>query len=306
MPYIKKKISDANDEKAYQILISLGYKMKEAQSLIDKGRLFCGDEILSKNSIVNGEIFLIQYDAKPKGLRPIFEDENFAVFDKPSGVLTHPNGRNCDYSMNDEIIHMFGKNAKVAHRLDKETSGVLLVAKNLKVEKAIKSKFENGEIHKSYLALVSGIVSEDFVVNQPLSLKKEAKILKNKVFVSQDGKEAMTKFEVIKIYNDLNVTLLKCIPLTGRQHQIRVHMFHVKHSIIGDTLYGVSDEFACRFLDGLVSENERLLVTKANRLLLHAQNLSFIFENKIYDISSKFNAKNEFEKLIYGVNSNYL
>lgn len=294
MPYIKKRIATSNGKKAYEILLNFGYSMKESQRLIDKGRLFCNDEILSKNNIAFGDIFLIDYECESRGLEPIFEDEYFAVYDKPSGVLTHPNGRKSLYSMNDEIWSKFGRNANVAHRLDRETSGVLLVAKNLEIEREIKTKFERGEVKKCYMALVNGVIENNFVVSEPLALKSSAKILKNKMFVSKLGKKAVTKFKVVKVYQDLGLTLLKCYPLTGRQHQIRVHMFHVKHNIVGDTLYGVSDEFASKFLDGLVSVSERELVTKASRLLLHSVSLSFKFRDRFYNINTKVNVEYEF------------
>ncbi|MCZ6117911.1 RluA family pseudouridine synthase [Campylobacter ureolyticus] len=299
MPYIMKKIAFVNGEKAYQILLNLGYKMSQAQKLIDKKRLFNFDEIVtSKNQILNGDVFLIDYECEPKGLEPIFEDEYLAAYDKPSGVLTHPNGRNSNYSMNDEIWSKFGRNASVAHRLDKETSGVLLVAKNKMVEKELKLKFQNLEIKKSYFAMVRGILKENFIVENFLDIDKNAVSLKNKVYIKNDGKFAKTEFEVVQIYENLGVTLLRCLPKTGRQHQIRVQLFHVKHPIVGDTLYGVSDKFASDFLDEKVSAESRLKTTGAKRLLLHSESLEFNFNGKTYNIKSNFDAKNEFEKLI--------
>ena len=294
-----KKIAFVNGEKAYQILLNLGYKMSQVQKLIDKKRLFNFDEIVtSKNQILNGDVFLIDYECEPKGLEPIFEDEYLAAYDKPSGVLTHPNGRNSNYSMNDEIWSKFGRNASVAHRLDKETSGVLLVAKNKMVEKELKLKFQNLEIKKSYFAMVRGILKENFIVENFLDIDKNAVSLKNKVYIKNDGKFAKTEFEVVQIYENLGVTLLRCLPKTGRQHQIRVQLFHVKHPIVGDTLYGVSDKFASDFLDEKVSAESRLKTTGAKRLLLHSESLEFNFNGKTYNIKSNFDAKNEFEKLI--------
>lgn len=299
MPYIMKKIAFVNGEKAYQILLNLGYKMSQAQKIIDKKRLFNFDEIVtSKNQILNGDVFLIDYQCEPHGLEPIFEDEILAAFDKPSGVLTHPNGRNSNYSMNDEIWSKFGRDASVAHRLDKETSGVLLVAKNKTVEKELKLKFQNLEVKKTYFAMVRGILKENFIVENFLDIDKNAVSLKNKVYIKNDGKFAKTEFEVVQIYENLGVTLLRCLPKTGRQHQIRVQLFHVKHEVIGDTLYGVSNEFASEFLDGKVSVESRAKITGAKRLLLHSQSLEFEFNGKTYNIKSNFDAKNEFEKLI--------
>lgn len=294
-----KKIAFANGEKAYQILLNLGYKMSQAQKFIDKKRLFNLDEIVSsKNQILNGDVFLIDYECKPRGLKTIFEDEFLAVFDKPSGVLTHPNGRNSSYSMNDEIWSKFGREASVAHRLDKETSGVLLVAKNKTVEKELKLKFQNLEVKKTYFAMAKGIVKNNFTAENFLNADKTATSLKNKVFVQKSGKFAKTEFEIVHIYENLGFTLLKCIPKTGRQHQIRVQLFHVKHPIVGDTLYGVSDKFAIDFLDEKVSVESRVKITGAKRLLLHSQSLEFEFNGRVYNIKSNFDAKNEFEKLV--------
>ena len=104
MSYEKMKIGKFYGQKIYQILISQGYCMKEAQKLCDNGRIIDNfGSVLKKNSVANGDIFLIDYRCKPKGLKPIFECKEFGVFDKPSGVLTHPNGRHCSYSLCDEI-----------------------------------------------------------------------------------------------------------------------------------------------------------------------------------------------------------
>ncbi|WP_269500748.1 RluA family pseudouridine synthase [Campylobacter ureolyticus] len=300
MPYIMKKIAFVNGEKAYQILLNLGYKMSQAQKIIDKKRLFNFDKIVrSKNQILNGDVFLIDYECEPQGLEPIFEGEYLAAYDKPSGVLTHPNGRNSNYSMNDEIWSKFGRDASVAHRLDKETSGVLLVAKNKIVEKELKLKFQNLEVKKTYFAMVKDIVEKNFIVENFLNTDKTATSLKNKMYIQTSGKFAKTEFEIVQIYENLGFTLLKCIPKTGRQHQIRVQLFHVKHPIVGDTLYGVSDEFASDFLDEKVSVESRVKITGAKRLLLHSQSLELEFRGKNYLITSKFDAKKEFEKLVH-------
>lgn len=278
----------------------LNLSMNEAQRFIDKKRLYLNDEIfMQKGGLLKGKVEIVVFKPEPLGLRPIFETDEFAVFDKPSGVLTHQNGRNCIYSLNDEIVPLFGKNAKVAHRLDRETSGLILVAKNKNSEVIFKKMFEKQKIQKEYLALVYGKVESNFNVDLPLSLNANSLKLKNKVFVNQNGKSTKTEFEIIKFLPNLNASLLKCTPKTGRQHQIRVHLFHVKHSIIGDTLYGVSDEFANDFLDGKISENERFCQTGAKRLLLHSQSLKFNFKQTSYEIQSKLNFEEEIIKNAY-------
>ena len=131
-----------------------------------------------------------------------------------------------------------------------------------------------------------------------MGLDKSAITLKNKIHVRDDGKFSKTLFKVVEIYENLGATLLECIPITGRQHQIRVHLFHVKHPIIGDTMYGVSDKFAENFLDGKISQESRVEATSSKRVLLHSQSLEFEFCGQIYKIESKFNARSEFRNLV--------
>ena len=157
MPYIHKFIAHAEGQKAYEILLQNGYKMREAQRLIDKGRLICDGTVVSeKNALLSGEICLIEYETNPRGLKPIFECDQFAVFDKPSGVLSHPNGRHCEYSLNDEIWSLYGREASVAHRLDCETSGLIVVGKDKNAVVNLKKLFENRQVYKSYVALAHG------------------------------------------------------------------------------------------------------------------------------------------------------
>ena len=96
MAYEKFSLGKFAGRRIFEILLGLGYDMKGAQRLCDKGRVLSADGVaLAKNSVANSEIFLIDYKCEPKGARAIFETEEFGVFDKPSGVLSHPNGRHC-------------------------------------------------------------------------------------------------------------------------------------------------------------------------------------------------------------------
>ena len=295
MPYIKRFLKTANNEKAAIFLQNLGMSSAKAQRVIDKMRIYEEDRVVrQKNQLLNGKIYMVDYECHPKGLRPLFEDDNIAIFDKPSGVLAHPNGRDCLYSLYDEIWHLYGKEAAVAHRLDRETSGLIAVAKNRKYQNILKSLFESRAVCKSYLALVFGRVEEDFIIDCPIAKGDKNSFISIKMSVSSDGKEAITKIEPIGYFNNNNMTLVRAIPLTGRQHQIRVHLFHVKHPIVGDPLYGVSDELADRYLLGSLDMDERLKATGATRLCLHANWLKFQCNNKIYDIESKIDASDEF------------
>ena len=174
MPYIHKFIAHAKGQKAYEILLQNGYKMREAQRLIDKGRLICDGAVVGeKNALLSGEICLIEYETNPRGLKPIFECEKFAVFDKPSGVLSHPNGRHCEYSLNDEIWSLYGREASVAHRLDCETSGLIVIGKDKKAVVNLKKLFENRQVYKSYVALAQGKISENLRIEANMDLAND-------------------------------------------------------------------------------------------------------------------------------------
>jgi 23S rRNA pseudouridine1911/1915/1917 synthase len=287
--------------------------MSQAQKLCDKGRLIDKNGVaLDKNSTVNGELFFIDYECKPVGIKPIFECDEFGVFDKPSGVLTHPNGRYCNYSLCDEIWTLWGKNASVAHRLDKETSGVIVVGKSIETTKKLKAMFESRCIFKSYLALVSGKVQEskfkrfapenymDFVdkfsfindenwlvIDRAMDITRDYDDIKIRMQICDNGKRAITLFRPIEFNEKINATLVECIPLTGRQHQLRLHLFYVKHKILGDPIYGLERRDIERILDGKMSENERIEKSGANRLMLHSNRLKFNYNGTEFDISSK-------------------
>lgn len=299
MPYIHKFIAHAQGQKAYEILLQNGYKMREAQRLIDKGRLTCDGEVVSeKNALLSGEICLIEYETNPRGLKPIFECDKFAVFDKPSGVLSHPNGRHCEYSLNDEIWSLYGREASVAHRLDCETSGLIVVGKDKNAVVILKKLFENRQVYKSYVALAHGKISENLRIDANMDLANDYDDVKMRMRICEDGKSAVTEILPIEYFADIDATLVRAVPLTGRQHQIRLHLFHVEHKILGEPLYGLARPQIEKILDKEMSERERILTTGAPRLLLHSDEICFKFDGVKYKIKSKFDAKEEFYKLV--------
>lgn len=299
MPYIKIKLPN-NGKKAFVILMEhLKIPLSEAQKLIDKKRLFCdGILVEEKNKILNGLVELIVYENKPKGVDIVFENDDFAVLEKPSGVLSHPNGRHCKYSLCDEIWALWGQNACVAHRLDKETSGLILVAKHKNSQSSLKKMFENKQIQKEYLALVDGETLDSFKVDKAMDLTKNYDDIKTRMQICKEGKEAITEFKRLDFWEEFNTSLLLCKPLTGRQHQIRLHLFHMKHKILGEYLYGLEKKDIEKILDGKMSLKERFELTGATRLLLHSYGLKFTYKNENFYIQSKINIKEEFQKAL--------
>ena len=294
MPFIHKQFEIKRKIPAYLFLIKeLGMSQKIAQRMISKGRLICNGEYVIKDQFeLLGSVELIDFEAKSRGLLPLFVTQDFALFDKPSGVLIHPQNRHTPYSLIDEIKHHFGHNANITHRIDQETSGLVLSANNKNSERILKMKFENREMKKRYLALVHGHVSRETYIEEPLlRAQDESALVRMVVKVHESGKASQTNIVPIEYFPDLDMTLIEAHPRTGRQHQIRVHLFHVKHPIVGDPIYGQKEEDVIRFLDRELREDERVSLSGASRLLLHASYLGFEYGGNSYDIHSQVDFK---------------
>ncbi len=290
LPFTIKKMFAKKKQKAVLFLINeLGYTQREAQRFISKGRILVnGEKMLKTAGEIEGEFEFIYFEPITKGLVPNHEDDEFVVFDKPSGVLVHPQTKKTPYSLIDELKYQFGRDANIAHRIDQETSGLVLCSKNKDSERKLKMMFQEREMQKKYLAMVHGEIKDEFIVDAPL-LRSQAKsaFVRMVVKVHEDGKKSITNFKPIKYYPDLDMTMIECSPKTGRQHQIRVHLFHVKHPIVGDPIYGQSEEMIIKFLDRELSPQDRIKNGGATRLLLHANELEFELNNKIYHLKSK-------------------
>ena len=289
MPFVKKKFYAEKKQRAFLYLMrELGYTQKEAQRLIAKGRLLIDGEPLTKaGADIEGTFEFIYFEPITKGLKPTFDEEQFVVFDKPSGVLIHPQNRNTPYSLIDELKYQFGRDANIAHRIDQETSGLVLCAKNKESERDIKMMFQERDMQKTYLALVHGKLEKELSIEAPLlRAADESAIVRMVVKVHQSGKASKTDIKPLEYFQEHDVTLVACKPHTGRQHQIRVHLFHVKHPIVGDPIYGQSEENIVKFLDRELTLEERISNTGSPRLLLHASELQFELYGKSYHIKS--------------------
>jgi len=292
LPFVIKKMYVQKKQKAFLYLMNeLGYPQREAQRFISKGRVLVnGEKMLKTAGEIEGEIEFIYFEPITKGLAPTFIEEEFVVFDKPSGVLIHPQTKRTPYSLIDELKYQFGRDANIAHRIDQETSGLVLCAKNKTSERDIKMMFQEREMKKKYLALVHGEFKEELCVEAPLlRFQAESAIVRMVVKVDESGKKSKTDFKPLKYFPDKDMTLIECSPHTGRQHQIRVHLFHVKHPIVGDPIYGQSEENIIKFLDKELTPNNRIKNSGATRLLLHASELEFNLYEKTYHIKSDIN-----------------
>ncbi len=298
MPFVKRPFYVEKPTKAFIFIMKqFNLTQGEAQRLIAKGRVLVnGKSIYHTGAIVEGEIEVVYFEPKSRGLKPIFVDKKFLVFDKPSGILVHPKTMTTEYSMLDEVRSYSGQNANGVHRIDMETSGLFLASRDKRAERYLKGAFEQKRVKKEYLAWVTGRLTKPFTVEEPICVRDDYSTNKHKVEICKDGKYAKTEFTPLEYDKELDATLIECKPLTGRLHQIRLHLFHVKHPILGDPIYGTSFEATNNYLDFKMTKEERLVETGATRLMLHANTLHFSY-GATYFIKSRVNFR-EFKNKI--------
>lgn len=186
----------------------------------------------------------IELKAQDIPIEIIYEDKDIIVVNKPKGMVVHPANGNPDGTLVNAIMAICKDSLSgiggeirpgIVHRLDKDTSGILIVAKNDKAHINLSEQIKNHEVKKTYLAMVRGIVKEnEATINMPIGRSTKDR---KKMAVTQNGKEAITHFKVIQRYPRHNCTLLEVQIETGRTHQIRVHLSQIGYPIIGDTTY---------------------------------------------------------------------
>ncbi|MEO0551834.1 MAG: RNA pseudouridine synthase [Bacteroidota bacterium] len=197
----------------------------------------------------------------------IWEDDDYAVINKPPFISTLQD-RNIDYNIL-SLAKIYNSDAQVGHRLDKETSGVLIVAKNPEAYRHISMQFEHRAVIKEYHAVVDGIHSfkEKFANDKILQLSNGS------VRIDRKGKEAETVFNTLRVYS--NHSLVQCRPVTGRMHQIRIHLAKNEAPITGDERYGGKPFYLSSVKRGYRTgkwDEEQPLI---KRLALHASSIMF-------------------------------
>ncbi|MDO8492374.1 MAG: RluA family pseudouridine synthase [bacterium] len=209
----------------------------------------------------------------------LYEDENILAVNKPAGLLVHPDGKNTESTLCDWLLKKYpeiegvGEPLKlqdgravarpgIVHRLDRWTSGVLLVAKNQNAHEHLKKQFLNREVKKTYVAFVYDKIRDDFgTINLPIGRSKgDFRQYTAPPKARGEMREAVTYYEVIK--RSENFTYLKAMPKTGRTHQIRVHLKAIGHPVVGDKVYALAR----------VKKGDEL---GFERLALHAQLITF-------------------------------
>lgn len=204
----------------------------------------------------------------------LFEDDDFFVIDKPPGISTLDE-RKDDYAPNIlKLAKAYSSDAQVGHRLDKETTGALIIAKNPEAYRHISMQFEHRETAKKYHAIVEGMHDWDgFLVNLPIFPLKDGKVIIDRA----KGKQAETWFRSVQVYK--GYTLVECLPITGRMHQIRIHLTCLKAPIVGDEMYGGHYVFLSDLKKKFNLKKDTDELPLMRRVALHAKSLRFYLMN---------------------------
>ena len=295
------KMEIAKPMKALSIIaevsdIRLDKYLAEEIELISRSRI--KDSIISKDVLVNGEAVKpsfklaggetiqveisdpqpMELESQPIPLDIIYEDNDIVVLNKPVGLVVHPGAGNRTGTLVNGLIYHFDQLSSawgslrpgIVHRLDKDTSGVMVVAKNDAAHGNIALQFSERTVEKTYLALVWGIPEEtEGKIDLPIIRHPKDRTL---FTTGEVGRPALTEFRLLESFECLS--LLELIPRTGRTHQLRVHLSEMGHPIFGDDSYGGGEKRAKGFLPEVAKELSRL--TKIlNRQALHAMSLVF-------------------------------
>jgi 23S rRNA pseudouridine1911/1915/1917 synthase len=239
-----------------EILINrLGISGRLLKKLEKSKSILLNDKIAKINQITgNGDIItIIMEDEEEKNipqyipLKIIYEDSDLIIINKQPNIVVHPTKSHVDGTITNGLAYYFKKSnikkkVRFVNRLDMDTSGVLVAAKNPFGHQQMAKQFDNNMVEKGYLAVVEGVVKDnEEVIDSPIG-KDEEDSIKNTVI--DNGKKAITKLKVIERYSNFTLVELKIV--TGRTHQIRVHLKSIGHPIVGDTLYNKPSEFINR------------------------------------------------------------
>jgi len=230
-----------------------------AQRLIADGYITVNDHV-AKASLklsIGDRLRVVIPPTAPSPLSPeaiplniIYEDNDLLVVDKPAGLTVHPAPGHPGHTLVNAILFYFPRLADISdslrpgvvHRLDKDTSGVMLVAKNRTSQQNLSDQFKAHSVDKAYLVLVKGrLTPEQGIIEAPMGRDPRNR---KKMAVVSEGREARTEYRVIKYLG--NYTLLEVMPETGRTHQIRVHLAAIGYPVVGDSVYGVKSPYLSR------------------------------------------------------------
>lgn len=198
------------------------------------------------------------HDTLPKEADVLYSDHNLIILNKHSGICVIPGRGTCSsHSLQSLMEKRLGCKLFVVHRIDRDTSGVVVFCRNAATHRFLSLQFENRKVIKEYLAVLWGKMAGKGIIDEPLF-----QFGSGRMGVDPRGKPSQTAYEVEETFQ--NATLVKLKPLTGRRHQIRVHLFHIGHPVMGDRLYG-----------------RQRPVGGVERLMLHASSITFSYPGEM-------------------------
>lgn len=227
------------------------FSRSKIQSEIKKGSVLVNSKTVKPSySVKEGDEIVFEIPETTIKIEPenipldiVWEDENMLVVNKPSGMLTHPTTIETTGTLVNALLFKYGENLSdvngefrrgILHRLDRNTSGMLMIAKNNKTHEYLVEKMKQGEMTKKYLTVVKGVIEEDeFTIDKPIGRNPNQP---HKMAIVEGGKESISKVKVLERFKD--ATLIEVHLITGRTHQIRVHLSSIGHPVYNDTLYG--------------------------------------------------------------------
>lgn len=247
--------------------------IKDGQVTVNQQKLRAKDTVFGGETVELSVVLTEEthWQAQDLPLDIVYEDEFVIVINKPADFVVHPGAGNVDGTLGNALLHRFPElesvpRAGVVHRLDKDTTGLLVVARNLTAQKSLVEQLQAREFEREYQALVVGVMTAGGTVDEPIGRHPSQRI---KMAVIHNGKEAITHYRVLERFRAH--TLVKLNLETGRTHQIRVHMAYIHYPLVGDPLYGGRLQIPA----GCSAQFEQIL-RSFKRQALHACRLGFL------------------------------
>lgn len=278
------------------------YSRSQLQAWLKDGRIRLGDDVPpARLSVAGGEAISLTIPPMPPAkwvaedlpLPVVFEDQDIVVIDKPAGWVVHPGAGNSSGTLANAILHRYPSasalpRAGIVHRLDKETSGLLVVALSERARGRLIADLENRDVHRKYLAVVNGTPISGGTVDAPIGRHPRDRI---KMAVTENGKPAETEYRIIERFR--GHTLLSLRLKSGRTHQIRVHMAHLGFPLVGDPLYGDRVRLPAQAGEELINT-----LRQFRRQALHATMLGFLHPATDEELSWSSPPPADFLKLV--------